>query len=165
MPDTRRRSTSRRPQRNGSQNGVVPGTRGAGSVRARRNPRTIIVSIVIVLVIGAIGIGAMVLTSPSRSAAPAAAPAGTPVVTQVALPDFGQVAQDTANDTAPVEIGTPTPGIAGPTAVVVTSSPWQVIVAPKTVPDMQSPSGIAVDNDGNFYVTDFENNFIQKFSA
>ena len=64
----------------------------------------------------------------------------------------------------PPDIGTPTPGIAGPTAVVVTNSPWQVLVGPRAVADLQSPSGVAVDNDGNVYVADFQGNFVQKFS-
>jgi sugar lactone lactonase YvrE len=86
-------------------------------------------------------------------------------VTPVALPDFGQVAENTAADaSSQPDLATPTPGVAGPTAVVVTNSPWQVLIARNAVPELQSPSGVAVDGEGNLYVVDFGANFVQKFS-
>src|SRR5262245_38034585 len=69
----------------------------------------------------------------------------TASVTPVALPDFSQApksAETTNEIDVPPDIGTPTPGVAGPTPVVVTSSPWQVLVAPRAVADMTSPSGL-----------------------
>src|SRR5438067_1016357 len=97
---------------------------------------------------------ALTLSPPPRRICEHSAPAATPAMTQVALPDFSQAAQNDATDNSPPDIATPTPGVAGPTAVVITSSPWQVIVAPRTVPDLESPSGVAADGEGNFYVVD-----------
>ena len=99
----------------------------------------------------------------SRPSAAPALPAGAGV-TPVALPTFGADApQNVLESTAP-EILTPTPGVAGPTAVVLTQSPWQVLVPHSVTPDLTSPSGVAVDGDGNLYVVDFEANFVQKYS-
>jgi DNA-binding beta-propeller fold protein YncE len=114
-------------------------------------------------------IAATVWLSTTRTAPPLASQSGsggnaTASTTQVSLPDFGQVAADTAADAPPPEIGTPTPGIAGPTAVVVTNSPWQILVNRGLVADLQAPSGVAVDGEGNLYVVDFGGSFVQKFS-
>ncbi|HEY0584386.1 MAG TPA: hypothetical protein VGE94_19535, partial [Chloroflexota bacterium] len=110
------------------------------------------------IVIAALAIGLWLSTSrsaPQVAGQPGAAANATPSSTQVSLPDFGQVAAEAAADAPPPEIGTPTPGVAGPTAVVVTNSPWQVLVNRGVVADLQAPSGIAVDGEGNLYVVDF----------
>src|SRR5262249_26435219 len=91
----------------------------------------------------------------------------TASVTPVALPDFSQPPKevDTTNEIdVPPDIGTPTPGVAGPTPVVVTNSPWQVLVAPRAVADMTSAAGGAADGEGTLDLADFQGNFIQKFS-
>src|SRR5258708_6426256 len=105
MPDSRQRSTLR--------------SRPRAAKRRRVDPRYVGAA---VLGIGVTGIGAGLLVTWGPAGAPVAV--DTPVVTQVAVPDFGEVAQKNAADSSPPDIATPTPGVAGPTAVVVTSSPW-----------------------------------------
>src|SRR5438093_3822687 len=130
------------------------------SVRPNNRRRLLIAGGVVLIA----AVVAIILITTNQST-PLVAPAATASVTPVALPDFGQVAETTAADTStPADIATPTPGLAGPTAVVVTNSPWQVLVARNAVPDLQAPSSVAVDGEGNLYVVDFQGNFVQKFS-
>jgi tripartite motif-containing protein 71 len=93
-------------------------------------------------------------------------PAGPADVTPVALPTFGADAPQNVLDSSAPEILTPTPGTrSGPAAPVVTTGNWQVFVAHSAVPEMGSPSGVAIDGDGNLYVVDFEGDFVQKLSS
>ena len=134
--------------------------------RSRRTP--ILVACAVFVVVGVV-VSVFLVTRPASapSAVPAVPPAAAPGagnVTPIALPTFGADAPTNPLDSGTPDIGTPTPGAAGPTAVVVTNSPWQVLVARGAVPDLQSPSGVAVDADGNVYVVDFVGDFVQKFS-
>src|SRR5689334_22198132 len=86
-------------------------------------------------------------------------------VTPVALPTFGADAPENVLESNAPEILTPTPGSRpAPAANVVTTGNWQVLVAHSSVPELSSPSGVAVDGDGNLFVVDFEGDFVQKLS-
>jgi sugar lactone lactonase YvrE len=127
-----------------------------------------VASLAVIAIVGAVVW--FVTIKPALQSTPAATPnalAGPGAnVTAVALPTFGADAPATdLGITGPPSIATPTPGVAGPTAVVITNSPWQVVVARGVVRDLASPSSVAVDTEGNLYVVDFEGNFLQKFSA
>jgi sugar lactone lactonase YvrE len=133
----------------------------------RRDSRLLLVGVGLVAMIAiATGLWFFALrptTGPATGALGAAAPNAS--VTPVALPDFGEIAaSNAAAETSPADLATPTPGVAGPTAVVITSSPWQVLIARGAVADLQQPSGVAVDGEGNLFVVDFGGNFVQKFS-
>ena len=128
----------------------------------------LLVGLAVVLV--AVGVGVWLLAgqftpAPAAPAAPVAPAAAAADVTPVALPTFGADAlSNSADDSSPPAMGTATPGLAGPTAVVVRNSPWQVLVARGVVPDLSSPTGVAVDGEGNLFVVDFDGDFVQKFS-
>jgi DNA-binding beta-propeller fold protein YncE len=138
---------SRRQQRRASPKPVKPMTQFRMGAAA--------LVLVLVVVLG----GAVFLATSRQGSAPTAAD-----VTPVALPTFGADAPQNVLDSSAPEILTPTPGAAGPTPVVVTTGNWQVLVAHSAVPELSSPSGVAVDADGNLYVVDFEGDFVQKLS-
>src|SRR5438309_797028 len=129
--------------------------------RALRNPAVVAAAAIAVVVAVAAGVW-LVASRPQLSTRPSASGGGEPAVSVATL--AASASQNVVQPTAP-EILTPTPGAAGPTAVVVTNSPWQVLIARGAVRDMTSPSGVAIDPDGNVWVVDFEGNFIQKFST
>src|SRR5579872_970276 len=122
-----------------------------------RNPAIIASAAVAGVVVIALGAWLIVgRTSSSSSTATG--------VTPVALPTFGADAPQNVLESTTPDILTPTPGVAGPTAVVVTQGAWQVLVAHSATPDLTSPSGVAVDADGNIFVVDFEGDFVREFS-
>src|SRR5260370_13733084 len=99
-----------------------------------------VVRVGVVLLVTAALVALSILSRLWSSSAPP--PQGTQV-TPVALPTFGADApQNVLEATAP-EILTPTPGVSGPTPVVITQSPWKVLIAHSVIPDMTSPSGVA----------------------
>jgi len=157
---------SRRQQRRAANGRSGPGQRatspaaGAGNALARlRSPYVLVAAAAVVVLLGVVAVRVW----PLGGAAPVA-PGGADV-TPVALPTFGaNVPQNVIDSSAP-DIATPTPGLAGPTAVVVTTGNWQVLVAHSAVPEMSSPSGVAIDGDGNLYISDFEGDFVEKVSA
>src|SRR3712207_3308357 len=123
----------------GSDRGRRPPARRSWLGRAGGRSLLLVAGSGIVLLAVAAAVWLSVTSRPGTSSAVSApsTTGGSPVAaggnttastTQVALPDFGQVAADAAADQAPPELATPTPGVAGPTAVVVTSSPWQVLI-------------------------------------
>ena len=166
---------SRRHQRRAEIARARAGARGKSSGDARAHPRgrpggsgdrqrRLVIKIASLGVIAVAAGVAWFTLGPTLQSAPTPAanvPPGASV-TAVALPTFG--ADVVANElVAPPGLATPTAGIAGPTAVVVTNSPWQIVVARGAVRDLTSPSSVAVDGEGNLYVVDFEANFVQKF--
>src|SRR5260370_26474711 len=101
----------------------------------RHGQRRLVVTIAALLLV--VSGAAWFIFGPTRQSSPTPAASVTPV----ALPTFG--ADVVPNElVAPPGLATPTAGIAGPTAVVVTSSPWQVVVARGAVRDLISPSSV-----------------------
>ena len=113
---------SRRQQRRAANGRSGPGQRatspaaGAGNALARlRSPYVLVAAAAVVVLLGVVAVRVW----PLGGAAPVA-PGGADV-TPVALPTFGaNVPQNVIDSSAP-DIATPTPGLAGPTAVVVTT--------------------------------------------
>src|SRR5215218_6233650 len=115
MPDTRRRQRrSKAVSRSHTATRGQPIARGRpaaeGRVRRGRFARSPVLFGGAALAIAAVAAGVWFATM--RGGPSPATPAGA---TPVALPDFGQIAADNAADTAPVDLATPTAGVAGPT--------------------------------------------------
>jgi DNA-binding beta-propeller fold protein YncE len=126
-----------------------------------RRRRPVLIACAAGLVVIGLAVGVWLLAGRPSAAPPGS---GGADVTPLALPTFAANAPETVLEATGPEILTPTPGVAGPTAVVITSSPWQVLIARGVLRDLTSPSDVAVDAAGNLWVADFEGDFVQKFS-
>ena len=86
----------------------------------------------------------------SCAASPAASPTPPPAPTN----------QSATPTTAPTRAAAPTPA-----ATRASAGSWQVFAGDRTAPaDLNTPTGIALDAQGNVYVADTGNNRIQKLS-
>src|SRR5437870_5502992 len=111
--------------------------RAARAREAQRQPddprthRSLVLFGIAGLVVLAVAVGLFLATrGPAASSPPSAALAAQQAagVTPVELPTFGADAPQNVLDSTAPQLGTPTAGVAGPTAVVVTNSPWQVLI-------------------------------------